>query len=294
MWHVPCATRRQKTGQARLGAEVMCCAQIYTASRSALAWTDRLVLVAHNFTDVGQWPRIQVWVDHSSSVSLSASHKVTILHMMQAWMEVHAIGMWPAAVSVKSQLIRQVVFVQRATQTALAVWAALGGRRYAARWATRLQPTLRGLPWRAAAARQAGGRLHAGPGEVVARSAGFRVVARSMALTRAATAPKPLPSVRAAATAAAGAAAAVAAPEASLLGSIGEGLRSTGAVLRAASRKAGSAALAAAAVGSTRLRKGGTATARRPAPVRPLPSVQAPTRRRQQRRAGLLILGSSC
>ena len=38
----------------------MCHAQIYTASKSALAWTDRLVLVAHNFTDVGQWPRIQV------------------------------------------------------------------------------------------------------------------------------------------------------------------------------------------------------------------------------------------
>jgi hypothetical protein len=41
---------------------VVCHAQIYTASKSALAWTDRLVLVAHNFTDVGQWPRIQVRV----------------------------------------------------------------------------------------------------------------------------------------------------------------------------------------------------------------------------------------
>jgi hypothetical protein len=41
---------------------VVCRAQIYTASKSALAWTDRLVLVAHNFTDVGQWPRIQVGI----------------------------------------------------------------------------------------------------------------------------------------------------------------------------------------------------------------------------------------
>ena len=185
--------------------------------------------------------------------------------------------------------------MQRATQTALAVWAALGGRRYAARWTTQLQPTLRGLPWRAAAARQAASGLAAGSSQVVAaRSAGFRAAGCSTALTRAVTAPRPLPSVRAAATAAAGAAAAAAAPEPSFLGGIGESLRNTGAVLRAASQKAGSAALAAAAVGTMRLRKGAAVAPRRPVPVRPVPSVQAPVRRRQQRRAGLLVLGSAC
>lgn len=218
-----------------------CRLQIYTASRiasrQALALTDRLVLLTHNLTDVGQWPRVQC-----------------------------------------------------ATQTALAVLAALGGRRYATSLAARLQlatrPALASLPWRAAAARQVAGG--AGAGAAAAPSAGFRSAGSSIDLFRAAT--RPLPRVRVAGAAGAGAAAVAAANEASLLGSIGESLRNTGAVLKAATLRATSAAVAAAAVGATRVRSSAIASRR---PLRAPPS-QAPTRRRQLRRAGLLVLGSTC
>jgi len=207
-------------------------AQIYTAQREVLAWTDRLILLTHNITDVGQWPR-----------------------------------------------------VQRATQTALAVLSAFGGRRYATQIAMKLgrSPAFAvGAPvWRRVPQRI-----------VAARAPAFAAAGSSTGLALSGVAPRvlPLPRVARAATAAGAATLAASQAQASLLASLGDGLKSTGAMLRAVSARAGSAAVAAGAAGAMRLRAPQQVKAR----PRPSPSRAPPSHASRQRQSGILVLGTAC